>query len=68
MIVIELAELLGEWWFFSIHEPQPSRSIEYPDTVRGVIEAGGQMKCPRTGVGVYECNSAVRVAPFRSTW
>ena len=38
-------------------------------TVRGGIEAGGQMKCPRTaGLGYTNKNSAVaRVAPFFSS-
>ena len=37
-------------------------------TVRGGIEAGGQMKCPRTaGLGYTNKNSAVaRVVPFFS--
>ena len=43
-----------------------NRMVGY--TVRGGIEAGGQMKCPRTaGLGYSNKNSAVaRVAPFFS--
>ena len=57
MIAIELAEGLRGWWFPLSTNPSRAdqsntRRLGY--TVRGGIEAGGQMKCPRTGVGVYE--------------
>ena len=67
MIVIELAELLGEWWFplpTSPSRADQSNTRRLGDTVRGGIEAGGLMKCPRTGVGLYEYNSAVWVVPY----
>ena len=55
MIVIELAELLMNWWFPLSTNPSRAdrsniRKLGY--TVRGGIEAGGQIKSPRTGVGV----------------
>ena len=58
MIAVELAELLSEWWFL-LYPRTPAEPINrlrgiLGYTVRGGIEAGGQMKCPRTGVGVYE--------------
>ena len=57
MIVIEFVELLGGWWFPLSTNPSRAnqsntRRLGY--TVRGGIEARGQMKCPRTGVGIYE--------------
>ena len=57
MIVIELAELLIEWWFAL--STNPSR-VDQSNTSRlgyivwGGIEAAGQIKFPRTGVGVYD--------------
>ena len=68
MIVIELAELLSEWWFSLSTNPSradQSNTRRSGYTARGSIEAGGQMKCPRTaGLGYTNKNSAVRVAPF----
>ena len=57
MVAIELAEILGEWWFPLFTNPirayqSNTRRLGY--TVRGGIEAGGYMKCPRTGIWVYE--------------
>ena len=56
MIVIELTELLSEWWFplSTTHGRAFNRRLGY--TVQDGIEAAGQIKCPRTaGVGyVYE--------------
>ena len=65
MIVIELDELLCEWWLPLSTNPSRAdqsntRRLDY--TVRGGIEAGGRMKCPRTGLGYTNKNSAVRVA------
>ena len=72
MIVIELAELLSEWWFPLSMNPSRAdqsntRRLGY--FVRGGIEEGGQMKCPRTaGLGYAKKNAAVRVAPCFSSW
>ena len=66
MIVIELAELLSEWWFPLSTNPGRA-SIEGWVTLCGVVSRqGGQMKCSRTaGLGYTNKNSAVaRVAPF----
>ena len=67
MRFIELVELLSEWWFpLSTRVPAELINRRLGYTVRGAIEAGGQMKCPRTvGLGYTNKNSAVsRVAPF----
>ena len=71
MIVIDLAEPLSEWWFALSTNPNRAnqsntRRLGY--TVRGGIEAGGQMKCPRTaGLGYMNNILAVLVAPFFSS-
>ena len=57
IIVIDLAELLSEWWFPLSTNPSradqlSTRRLGY--TVRGGIEAGGQIRCQRTAVGAYE--------------
>ena len=67
---IELAELLSEWcgFFYPRTPAQPiHRRLGY--TVLSVIEAGGQMKCPRTaGLGYANKNSELaRVASFFSS-
>ena len=56
MVVTELPEL-SEWCFplstnRSRADQSNTRRLGY--TVRGGIEAGGQMTCSRTGVGVFE--------------
>ena len=52
MIVIELAELLSEWWFpLSIHEPRPSRSIEGWVTLCGVVSRQGVKRNARVPRG-----------------
>ena len=69
MIVINLLNFVVSDGFFYPRTPaEPiNRGLGY--TVRGGIEAGGQMKCPRTaGLGYTNKNSAVaRVAPFFSS-
>ena len=71
IIVIELAELLGEWCFHLSMNPSRTdqsntRRLGYT-AVRGGIEAGDQMKCPLPGLGYTNKNSAVRVSPFFSS-
>ena len=54
MIVIELAGLLSEWQFplsTNARRADQSRTRTLGYNVWGGIEAGGQMKCQRTGDG-----------------
>ena len=49
IIGFELAELLSEWWFpLYTHPGRTNLSKKLGYIVRGGIEAGGQMNCPRT--------------------
>ena len=70
MIVIELAELLTEWWFLYPQTPAEPIARRLGYTVRGGIEAADQKKCPRTaGLGFMNKNSPVaRLAPLFSSW
>ena len=60
IIVIELAGSLSEWQFPLSTNPRradQSSTWRLGYTVRGGIEAGGQMKCQRTGVGAVSCTT-----------
>ena len=69
MIVVDLVELLSEWWFPLSRTPaEPiNRRLGYTNCAGWYRGRGGQMKCPRTaGLGYTNENSAVvaRVAPY----
>ena len=63
---LNLMNFLVSGGFFYPRTPAEPINGRLGYTVRGSIEAGGQMKCPRTaGLGYTNKNSAVtRVAPF----
>ena len=67
MIVIELAELLGEWWFPLTTNPGRADQSKVGLHCAGWYRGRGQ--CPRTaGLGYTNKNSAVsRVAPIFSS-
>ena len=69
MLVVDLLNVLLSGGFLYPRTPAESINRRLGYTVRGGIEAGGQMKCPRTaGWGYTSQNSAVaRVAPFFSS-
>ena len=57
IIGIKLAELLSEWQLplsTNARRAHQSSTRRLSYTVRGGIEAGGQMKCQRTGDGAFE--------------
>ena len=68
MIVIELGELLSEWWFPLSTNPGRADLSKVGLHCAGWYRGRGQMTCPRTaGLGYTNKKSAVaRVAPLFS--